>query len=91
MSAAHDCAKCQDCLHDGHKCCGCYDGVCCRDRANPLAAGHYCKVCGSRLDSAERECPFGCKPARYNVGRMFRGQSGRFVGLAVIEGGCWNA
>jgi hypothetical protein len=29
-SAAHDCGSCPDCLHDGHKCCGCYDGACCK-------------------------------------------------------------
>lgn len=29
--AKHDCAKCEDCLHDGHKCCGCYDGACCKE------------------------------------------------------------
>lgn len=27
----HDCDTCADCIHDGHRCCGCYDGVCCRD------------------------------------------------------------
>lgn len=25
----HDCASCVECIHDGHKCCGCYDGACC--------------------------------------------------------------
>ena len=28
---AHDCESCEACLHDGHKCCGCYDGVCCQE------------------------------------------------------------
>lgn len=32
-SRTHDCASCDDCVHDGHKCCGCYDGACCRDLA----------------------------------------------------------
>ena len=27
---AHDCESCEACLHDGHKCCGCYDGACCK-------------------------------------------------------------
>jgi hypothetical protein len=27
---AHDCASCVECIHDGAKCCGCYDGVCCK-------------------------------------------------------------
>lgn len=27
----HDCEDCTACLHDGHKCCGCYDGVCCEE------------------------------------------------------------
>ena len=26
---------------------------------NPLAAGHHCDVCGTRLDKADRPCPFG--------------------------------
>lgn len=26
----HVCAECADCLHDGQRCCGCYDGVCCK-------------------------------------------------------------
>lgn len=26
----HDCESCEACLHDGHKCCGCYDGACCK-------------------------------------------------------------
>ena len=26
----HDCASCVKCIHDGHKCCGCYDGACCQ-------------------------------------------------------------
>jgi hypothetical protein len=25
----HNCAECSDCIHDGNKCCGCYDGACC--------------------------------------------------------------
>ena len=29
ITRVHDCATCTDCLHDGHKCCGCYDGACC--------------------------------------------------------------
>lgn len=28
--AEHDCAACPDCIHDGNKCCGCYDGACCQ-------------------------------------------------------------
>lgn len=28
----HDCESCEACLHDGQKCCGCYDGVCCQER-----------------------------------------------------------
>lgn len=27
---------------------------------NPLAAGAFCPQCGTRLDKAERPCPFGC-------------------------------
>ena len=26
----HDCESCKACLHDGNKCCGCYDGACCK-------------------------------------------------------------
>lgn len=26
---AHECSTCQDCIHDGKRCCGCYDGACC--------------------------------------------------------------
>lgn len=26
----HDCATCPGCIHDGNKCCGCYDGACCQ-------------------------------------------------------------
>ena len=26
----HDCTTCVDCIHNGNKCCGCYDGVCCQ-------------------------------------------------------------
>lgn len=58
---------------------------------NPLAAGTFCKVCGTRLDSPERPCPFSCKRALYATPRMFRGQSGRFVGLCVIEAVTANA
>lgn len=25
---------------------------------NPLASGHYCPTCGTRLDKADRPCPF---------------------------------
>lgn len=28
----HSCESCEDCLHDGFKCCGCYDGACCQER-----------------------------------------------------------
>lgn len=27
---SHDCGSCRDCLHNGNRCCGCYDGACCR-------------------------------------------------------------
>lgn len=27
---AHDCESCADCVHDGNRCCGCYDGSCCK-------------------------------------------------------------
>ena len=27
----HLCESCPDCLHDGGKCCGCYDSACCRE------------------------------------------------------------
>lgn len=27
----HECATCAACLHDGHECCGCYDGACCKE------------------------------------------------------------
>lgn len=27
----HVCSKCAECIHDGRKCCGCYDGVCCQE------------------------------------------------------------
>ena len=30
-SRRHSCESCEDCLHNGAKCCGCYDGVCCRE------------------------------------------------------------
>lgn len=30
MSEPHDCETCQECIHDGNKCCGCYDGACCQ-------------------------------------------------------------
>jgi hypothetical protein len=26
----HECETCPDCLHDGNRCCGCYDGACCK-------------------------------------------------------------
>ena len=26
----HDCESCAACVHNGQKCCGCYDGVCCQ-------------------------------------------------------------
>jgi len=42
---AHDCSTCTACLHDGHKCCGCYDGACCQ----PAEALIGCAGCG-RLD-----------------------------------------
>jgi len=29
----HDCDTCTDCIHNGNRCCGCYDGDCCRVRA----------------------------------------------------------
>lgn len=31
LTGAHDCEACVDCLHGGRKCCGCYDGACCRE------------------------------------------------------------
>lgn len=31
----HDCTSCQDCIHNGGKCCGCYDGVCCKEAVFP--------------------------------------------------------
>ena len=27
---AHDCSTCDECVHDGKRCCGCYDGACCK-------------------------------------------------------------
>jgi hypothetical protein len=30
VALEHDCSTCPDCLHAGAKCCGCYDGWCCR-------------------------------------------------------------
>ncbi len=30
MAGVHDCATCADCIHDGRRCCGCYDGACCK-------------------------------------------------------------
>lgn len=35
--ANHDCPSCADCLHDGNKCCGCYDEACCLHVAIPAA------------------------------------------------------
>ena len=35
----HDCEVCPDCLHDGNKCCGCYDGVCCQEGYLPRGKG----------------------------------------------------
>jgi len=29
--AGHDCSTCPDCIHHGRRCCGCYDGACCRE------------------------------------------------------------
>ena len=28
----HGCESCADCVHDGGKCCGCYDDVCCQPK-----------------------------------------------------------
>lgn len=36
--AVHDCETCTDCLHDGARCCGCYDGMCCQE-ATPQPTG----------------------------------------------------
>ena len=30
QAAAHNCATCEPCVHDGRRCCGCYDGACCQ-------------------------------------------------------------
>lgn len=30
QTSEHDCSTCTDCLHDGQRCCGCYDGACCQ-------------------------------------------------------------
>lgn len=30
LSGGHSCTTCADCIHDGNRCCGCYDGACCR-------------------------------------------------------------
>jgi hypothetical protein len=35
LRGPHTCASCPDCIHDGNRCCGCYDGACCRDNATP--------------------------------------------------------
>ena len=29
----HNCSTCPDCIHDGNKCCGCYDDACCQPEA----------------------------------------------------------
>ena len=31
----HSCDFCRDCIHNGHKCCGCFDGVCCQESTDP--------------------------------------------------------
>lgn len=31
-SGWHGCSQCDDCIHNGNKCCGCYDGACCKVR-----------------------------------------------------------
>lgn len=36
--APHDCETCTDCLHDGHECCGCYDGSCCHKKTPEAAS-----------------------------------------------------
>lgn len=34
----HSCESCSDCLHDGAKCCGCYDGACCKSTDSETGA-----------------------------------------------------
>ena len=30
----HECDSCADCLHEGNRCCGCYDGACCQPKGD---------------------------------------------------------
>lgn len=34
----HVCMECQDCIHNGAKCCGCYDNACCHEVVLPPAS-----------------------------------------------------
>lgn len=49
---AHDCESCVGCIHNGRKCCGCYDGACCQSPEWTNPCGHA---------GIERGCG-GCDP-----------------------------
>jgi hypothetical protein len=48
----HDCATCSDCLHDGNKCCGCYDNSCCQTTV--IAPDGCPRGC---VNVARKQCP----------------------------------
>lgn len=51
--SVHNCTTCEACIHDGRKCCGCYDGACCQPATNP---------CGHRTRHTSRVgCCAACK------------------------------
>lgn len=37
-SGSHSCESCEACLHNGAKCCGCYDGACCQESSDSGSA-----------------------------------------------------
>lgn len=52
----HQCESCEDCLHDGAKCCGCYDGVCCRESGRtPDTRPLYDILKAGRVESAPEQ------------------------------------
>lgn len=67
----HDCAQCAECIHDGHKCCGCYDGACCQTleahtRTGTNLGPDYCAECSATLNDW---VPWPCPATEREAGR----------------------
>lgn len=58
----HDCTTCADCIHNGTRCCGCYDGACCQhesrawdadERTEPMSQQNALAMARAALNAPE--------------------------------------